>query len=143
MQKRPSAVEMFVVRVGDTEREAVLDALGEHHARGRLSVEELDRRQEAALVAVTHADLAALLADLPPIDQRLLLSRLRRTPALGWLPDRRRTLKWAGPPAVLVAGSVYMASQQPFDNDPSQFGTALAMGALGYVSHWWASRIQD
>jgi len=130
---------MFTVRVGDTEREAVLDALGEHHARGRLSVEELDRRQQAALAAVTQADLAVLLADLPAVDQRLLPTRPERTPALWWL----KKAAWAGPPVVLVAGATYSAAFGPFENDPTQFGAALAMGALGYVSHWLVCRGKD
>src|SRR5688500_836467 len=53
------------VRIGDTERDECVEALTEHHVRGRLSVDDLDRRHRAALVAVTEADLAALLADLP------------------------------------------------------------------------------
>ena len=55
---------MFLVRVGDAERDACIGSLTDHHLHGRLSVEELDRRQRAALNAVT-ADLAALIADLP------------------------------------------------------------------------------
>ena len=56
---------MFLVRVGDAERDACIDTLTDHHLHGRLPVEELDRRQRAALNAVTAADLAALIADLP------------------------------------------------------------------------------
>jgi len=55
METQASGIEMFLVRVGDAERDACIEALAEHHIRGRLSVEELDRRQRAALNAVTAA----------------------------------------------------------------------------------------
>ena len=41
------------MRVGDAERDACVAALIEHHLHGRLTVEELDRRQRSALAAVT------------------------------------------------------------------------------------------
>ena len=61
------------VRVGDAERDACVSALIDHHLHGRLSVEEHDRRQRAALAAVTAGDLGLLLTDLPqgelPVDR--------------------------------------------------------------------------
>lgn len=53
------------LRASDSEREAVLERLREHATVGRLNMEELGRRSEAALEAVTLADLRALSADLP------------------------------------------------------------------------------
>ncbi|WP_420360742.1 DUF1707 SHOCT-like domain-containing protein [Actinopolymorpha rutila] len=58
---------MFLVRIGDAERGTCLDALTEHHRYGRLSAEECDRRQQAALEALTAADLGRLVADLPSL----------------------------------------------------------------------------
>jgi hypothetical protein len=55
----------LTVRIGDADREECLDALSDHHVWGRLTLDELDRRQRAALTAVTRDDLAGLLADLP------------------------------------------------------------------------------
>ncbi len=55
------------VRASDAEREQVVSELREHGAAGRLGVEELDQRVEAALSATTRRDLAGLLGDLPAI----------------------------------------------------------------------------
>ena len=43
-----------IVRVGDAERDACTAVLIDHHLHGRLSIEELERRQRAALAAVTE-----------------------------------------------------------------------------------------
>ena len=53
------------VRASDSERERAARALRRHYAAGRLGLEELDRRVEAASTAATRADLACLLSDLP------------------------------------------------------------------------------
>jgi hypothetical protein len=53
------------LRASDVEREEVVGALRGHAAAGRLSIDELDARVEAALAAVGRGELAALLADLP------------------------------------------------------------------------------
>ena len=53
------------MRVGDADRDAVAEALREHHAAGRLDVAELGERLDAALAARTVDDLAAVTADLP------------------------------------------------------------------------------
>lgn len=57
-------------RASDAEREEVVSALRHHAGEGRLSVEELDRRAEAALGATTRSDLAALTQDLPRAPRR-------------------------------------------------------------------------
>lgn len=53
-------------RIGDVERTRTCDVLAEHYAAGRLSGEELERRLECAVQAVSAAELARLTADLPP-----------------------------------------------------------------------------
>lgn len=53
------------VRVGHSEREAAVRALGEHFAEGRLDSEEFEERASAAYAARTTDDLAPLFADLP------------------------------------------------------------------------------
>ena len=53
------------LRVGDGERDAVVEVLREAAAQGRLSMTELDERLDAALQARTYADLDPLVADLP------------------------------------------------------------------------------
>lgn len=53
------------LRVGDSERYAAVDALGEHYVAGRLDAEEHQQRCGQALQARTGADLMRLFADLP------------------------------------------------------------------------------
>jgi hypothetical protein len=52
-------------RASDAEREAVVERLRGAAAEGRLSLDELAERLEAAFNAVTHTDLEPLAADLP------------------------------------------------------------------------------
>jgi hypothetical protein len=53
------------LRASDKERETVIGELRRHAGAGRLSVEELDQRVEAALAARERGQLDQLLADLP------------------------------------------------------------------------------
>jgi Domain of unknown function (DUF1707)/2TM domain len=53
------------VRIGDAERDRVIDQLADHHAAGRLTLAEFEDRMAAASTARTGADLAVLTADLP------------------------------------------------------------------------------
>lgn len=53
------------IRIGDTERDEAVSALGDHFAAGRLSREELDERIDLAVQAKFSTDLEPLFADLP------------------------------------------------------------------------------
>jgi Domain of unknown function (DUF1707) len=53
------------LRVGDAEREAVAAELREHYAQGRLTIEDFQRRLDAALSARTRGELDGLISDLP------------------------------------------------------------------------------
>jgi Domain of unknown function (DUF1707)/2TM domain len=53
------------LRVGDAERGRVVDQLADHHAAGRLTLEEFEERMAAAWTARTGADLEVLVRDLP------------------------------------------------------------------------------
>lgn len=66
------ALSSLTERVGDSERDAVVGELNGHHAHGRLSGDELDRRQGLALTAVTRYDLLVLVSDLPGSDRALV-----------------------------------------------------------------------
>jgi hypothetical protein len=53
------------LRVSDAERDATVQALGDHAAVGRLTLDELEDRASQALAAKTRGDLAVLTSDLP------------------------------------------------------------------------------
>ena len=53
------------IRAGDVDRDAVLELLQNAHAAGRLDVEELGERQDAALRARYTDELTGLVEDLP------------------------------------------------------------------------------
>jgi hypothetical protein len=63
------------IRASDTDRQRVVDDLRRHTADGRLTLDEFDTRTDAAYRAVTHADLAALTADLPDQPARRIAGR--------------------------------------------------------------------
>jgi hypothetical protein len=54
------------LRVSDAERAEVADSLSRHHGDGRLDQVTFNERLDRAMNATTQADLAGLLADLPP-----------------------------------------------------------------------------
>jgi len=53
------------MRIGDAEREAAIEALGEHYAAGRLTKDEYDERAEQVWAARTSSQLYPMFADLP------------------------------------------------------------------------------
>ena len=55
------------VRAGDADRDAAAAALGEHFARGRLTLDELNARLDATLTATTHGELSQAARDLPDL----------------------------------------------------------------------------
>jgi hypothetical protein len=78
------------LRASDADRERIVQMLREHHAEGRLDVDEFHERFNAAYEAKTLGELDALLADLPAIDlYRLPSAGLRPTPVGSRAPARR------------------------------------------------------
>jgi hypothetical protein len=80
------------LRASDADRERTVNLLREHHAEGRLDMDEFHDRLNAAYEAKTIGDLNALMADLPAIDlYRLPSAGLRPAPAGAgsWAPARR------------------------------------------------------
>ncbi|MGH3261498.1 MAG: DUF1707 SHOCT-like domain-containing protein [Trebonia sp.] len=71
-----------LLRASDADRERTAQLLREHHAVGRLTVEEFNARLEQAFAAKTRGELDDLLADLPAID-------LYQLPSAGIRPARR------------------------------------------------------
>jgi hypothetical protein len=66
------------LRVSDAERDALIRALGEHAAAGRLTLDELEERAGRALAARTRGDLAALTTDLPAEPRAAPGARVRK-----------------------------------------------------------------
>lgn len=87
------------VRIGDAERDEVLNALQEHLAAGRLDVEEYEQRTERVVTARYAEDLGALLEDLPPTEAQRQRERQRTT----------GTPRWRGRPPVPVLLLVALA----------------------------------
>lgn len=58
-------VQPSQIRIGDTERESALTALGEHMSAGRLDIDEYGDRTARVATAKTRGDLIALFGDLP------------------------------------------------------------------------------
>jgi Domain of unknown function (DUF1707) len=79
------------LRVGDTDRERLVEELHEHTVAGRLTADELEERVGGAYGASTHADLDALRADLPISASSVQLELATRKSRL-----RRRLVQEAG-----------------------------------------------
>ena len=77
------------MRASDGDRERVVAQLRDEAAAGRLEVDELDERTEAALRARTLGDLAELTSDLPPVTPGQSVAPPRKTAARK-RPDLRR-----------------------------------------------------
>jgi hypothetical protein len=83
----------LALRASDAERERAAELLGRHAVEGRLTLEELAQRVEAAYTATTREELAALTRDLPAEQ-----SATARLPA-----SRRRPTRWS----VAVMSGIY------------------------------------
>ena len=66
------------LRISDADRHRVAELLREAAGEGRLDLEELDQRLEAAYAAKVYADLVPIVADLP--GSHLPASRLAQPP---------------------------------------------------------------
>jgi hypothetical protein len=53
------------LRASDADRDRLIATLQAHTAAGRLNLDEYTERVDQAVLARTHGDLAALVADLP------------------------------------------------------------------------------
>lgn len=142
------ALSSLTERIGDAERDALIAELNGHHAHGRLTGEELDRRQGLALTAVTRYDLMVLVTDLPGSDRSVLRpddpARHARRRDLRRAAVRRsaRGIVLAVP--VVTTGWVIGLSTQYADGVEVGFWATVIGGAVGYSTHadrrWVAHR---
>lgn len=100
------------LRIGDTDRDAVMVALHDHFAAGRLDREELDERLEPALTAKTRGDLRALVRDLPaptglPDPEPEPAPRRYRGGPPAWHPGGPPGRRHGGPPMWAHPGPVH------------------------------------
>jgi hypothetical protein len=73
------------LRVGDHERQAVIDQLRAHLGAGRLELDEFEDRTAQALAARTVGDLVPLTADLPDVRTSTKGPPIRQVqPKTGW-----------------------------------------------------------
>jgi len=66
---RPHPARGPDLRIGDADREAAAVALREHFAQGRLTLEELLARLDAALTATRQGEVAQATRDLPQLTE--------------------------------------------------------------------------
>jgi hypothetical protein len=64
----------YDIRVGDAERETIVNELREHFATGRLTQEEFNERVDQAFAAKTRGDLKAVMRDLPSVRPQVPVS---------------------------------------------------------------------
>ncbi len=109
------------LRIGDAERDAVAAELREHYAHGRLTLEELNERLDAAFAAKTQRDLNRLISDLPHVRS-----------GGGPLPSQRTRpgpLLASGAPASGVLAANWQGGQWPAQNWAGQDWTGRSQGA--------------
>lgn len=142
------------LRVGDVERDTCVATLTEHHLQGRLSVEEVQSRHRAALVAVRVSDLDALLADLPGGHRGLRTSgpaRARTQSVASPVPevlDRAPGVTVVGAatalvPAGVIVGASALAHHLWMDSNEGALLGGLFVGTIGYATHAVRTRGQQ
>jgi len=98
-------------RISDGDRDAAVQALGEHYAIGRLDKAEYDERVDLAWAARTNLDLPPLFRDLPPPHGNVVAREVVARPGAlagpsyrrpAWAPRRRGPLGPLGPLPFLV-----------------------------------------
>jgi hypothetical protein len=101
----PGGDQKPAIRVGDRDRDAVVQRLQQAFAEGRLDDDEFDQRTRAALTAKHSTDLAELTRDLPdteaaPLPASLAPSAAGRRPgaaAIAYKSSIRRAGRWRVP----------------------------------------------
>jgi hypothetical protein len=123
------------VRASDDEREAVVERLRAASAEGRLTLEELTTRTEAAYAARTRGELAKVTTDLPERRQTVTSAQPARASSIvSVFADVTRTGWWRaeGPVApISVFGDIELDLRQAAV--PSGEATIRAIAPLGDI----------
>ena len=85
MDSRPS--QKTQIRIGDTERDRAVAALGDHFAAGRLTNEEFEQRMEQAIQARFNDDLEPLFVDLPRTVEPHVEPKSQQHASPTWVPS--------------------------------------------------------
>ena len=123
------------LRIGDRERQEFVQALGEHHAAGRLTTAELDERIAAAWHARTQSDLDALVQDLPGVRLPAPPASPRTGPSTGAVLGLATHLGGS----LLVIGVLWLVWALTWTGYPWPVWPTVAIG-LGVVVHARAVR---
>jgi hypothetical protein len=121
-----------LMRVSDSDREQAAEVLREAAGQGRISLDELDERLEAAYAAKTYADLATVTRDLPqaaqalsPVARAAQVSRIGGTPrskvSVAVMSGARRMGRWVVPPtyvSVAVMGGIELDLREAQFSEP-------------------------
>jgi len=85
------------LRIGDADRAAAAEELGEHYAVGRLTTEEHSERLDRIWAARTRSELAPVFADLPGSAYRASTPPVYRSPTtpVGSEPRPWNAQEWA------------------------------------------------
>ncbi|MET0132335.1 MAG: DUF1707 domain-containing protein [Kibdelosporangium sp.] len=114
------------LRVGNSEREEAVRALGEHLAQGRLEISEYDQRCGQAAAARTRAELAQVFDDLPePNPMRQIPAQARSQPPAAVPPDAPLVEKSRNNTKVIVIGFVV-------------FSVTAIITVTAILGEWWA-----
>jgi hypothetical protein len=122
----------------DAERDLVCSWLRDACVQGRLSMEEMTERVEAALLARTRAELEALVRDLPPSPQAPEAFGLRHPPPgrwhLGVVGSTKRSGRWRVPAeswwTSLVGGCHLDLTRAVFEAPITTLNIATWMGGI-------------
>lgn len=115
------------LRIGDTERESALTALGEHMSAGRLDIEEYGDRTAKVSAAKTRGELSALFTDLPAPHPAF---GAKTTPTAVPVPQQPP----AGPPMPINAG---MPMSQRLMAAAMPMAVILAVLLFFTAGHMW------
>ncbi len=116
------------IRASDAEREAAVDRLREAGGEGRLTLEELAERSEAAYAAVGRSDLTQLLADLPAAGTRVTSNDAQAARPVA--PARRRTL-WGVMGGDTLEGPMHLGDEMRIINVMGGVDLDLSQAVLG------------